>query len=313
MKLPSPTLRRPALRNLTLPRTLAVTLPLTLLVSACSSLAPAEPVGAPAREEIVAVTVSNQLLRFNAGQPQQVRDKRPLAGLAAGETLLGIDYRVARGELYALGASGQLYRIDVATARAMPIGTPAALPPATAAAPEWGFDFNPTVDRIRVVNGAGWNLRMHPDTGALVDSDPNTPGLQFDGRLVYDGGDINAGKASNVVAAGYSYNKLDAKVTTNYALDGALGLLVHQGTKEGVAPVVSPNTGRLYTVGSLGIGPFAHASFDISDITPTAYAGVRAAGAKATRWHRVDLTTGRATFIGTVGGGEPLAGAAIEP
>lgn len=302
MKPPRPTLPRPWWA-----------LSLSLVLGACSSVPPAETVGAEAREEIVAVSVSNQLLRFNAGQPQQVRDRRPLAGLAAGERLLGIDYRVARGELYALGASGQLYKIDVAAARATAVGTPVALPAAGAAHAEWGFDFNPTVDRIRVVNDAGWNLRLHPDTGAVVDGDPATPGLQFDGRLAYDAGDVNAGKPANVVAAGYTYNKLNDKITTNYALDGAMGLLVHQGTKEGVTPVVSPNTGRLYTVGGLGIGPFAHATFDISDITPTAYAGVRAAGAKATRWHRVDLATGRATFIGTVGGGEPLVGAAIEP
>ena len=48
-------------------------------------------------------------------------------------------------------------------------------------ATEWGFDFNPTVDRIRVVNDAGFNLRLHPDTGVIVDSDPNQPGVQLDG------------------------------------------------------------------------------------------------------------------------------------
>ena len=307
MKLPLPALPH---RSPTSSLAPTLSLSLALMLGACASVAPPEPVGPMAREEIVAVSISNHLLRFNAGQPQQVLERRALKGLAAGETLLGIDYRVARGELYALGASGQLYKIDVAAASAMAIGTPVALPSASAA---WGFDFNPTVDRIRVVNAEGWNLRLHPDTGAVVDSDPNTPGLQLDGRLAYDTSDINAGKPARVVAAGYSYNKLNAKITTNYALDGAMGLLLHQGTKEGVAPMVSPNTGRLFTVGDLGIGPFAHATFDISDIAPTAYAGVRAAGAKATRWHRVDLTTGRATFIGTVGGGEPLVGAAIEP
>jgi Domain of unknown function (DUF4394) len=281
-----------------------------LTLAACGSLGTPETVGPPAREEIVAISVSNHLLRFNAGQPQQVRERRPLAGLRSGEQLLGIDYRVARGELYALGVSGQLYRIDVAQAQATPVGTALPLP---ASSQEWGFDFNPTVDRIRVVNAEGWNLRLHPDTGAQVDSDPNQPGTQFDGRLAYDSSDVNAGAKATVVAAGYSYNKLNDKITTNYALDGALGLLVHQGTKEGVAPMVSPNTGRLYTVGGLGIGPFGHATFDISDISPTAYAGVRGAGEKATRWHRVDLVTGRASFIGTVGGGEPLVGAAIEP
>jgi hypothetical protein len=283
-----------------------------LALSACSTTPP-EAIGPPAKEEIVAVSAGNQLLRFNAGQPQTVRERKQLLGLRSGERILGIDYRVARGELYALGAvgtAGQLYKIDVAQARATPVGSGVALP---GEASEWGFDFNPTVDRIRVVNVNGLNMRLHPDTGAQVDGNPDQPGLQPDGTLAYDAADVNAGKAPAIVAAGYTYNKTNDKITTNYALDGALGTLVHQGTKEGVAPMVSPNTGRLFTVGSLGIGPFAHATLDVSDLSNTAYSGIHQAGAKATRWYRVDLATGRATFIGTVGGGEPLVGAAIEP
>jgi Domain of unknown function (DUF4394) len=275
------------MKNRTLPLVAAA------LLAACAT--PEVP-GPLAKEEIVAVTLTNQLLRFNAGQPQKVRERRALTGLRAGESLLGIDYRVARGELYALGASGQLYRIDVAQARATPVGTGVALP---AGGADWGLDFNPTVDRIRVVSSNGVNLRLHPDTGALVATD----------GLLVDGSD----KTATVVAAGYTYNKTNDKITTNYALDGASGTLVHQGSKEGATPAVSPNTGQIFSVGSLGVGPFAHATFDISDVSNAAYAGLRAAGAKATRWYQVDLATGQARFIGTVGGGEALVGAAIEP
>lgn len=284
--------------------------PAVALFAGCAAVEPAETVGPPAKEEIVAVTVSNHLLRFNAGQPQRVRERRPIGGLAAGERLVGIDYRVARGELYGVGARGQLYRIDVARARATPVGSPASWP---SGGVEWGVDFNPTVDRIRIVNDAGANLRLHPDTGAVVDADASAPGVQFDGLLAYDGGDPHAGKAVRVVAAAYTYNKTNDKITTNYAIDAAQGTLVHQGTKEGVTPMVSPNSGRLYTVGTLGAGRFDHATFDISDVSNTAYAGLRVAGAAATRWHRIDLESGRATFVGTVGGGEALVGAAIEP
>lgn len=287
-------------------------LALVLLATACTGTPPAEPVGPPAKEEIVAVSVTNRLLRFNAGQPQRVREVRPLAGLREGERIVGIDYRVARGELYALGVvgpRGQLYKIDVAAAKAAPAGTGFTLPEG---ATEWGFDFNPTVDRIRVVNDRGANLRLHPDTGAQVDGDSNAAGLQPDGALGWAAADARAGQPLAVVAAGYTYNKNDEKITTNYALEGAAGWLVHQGTKEGVQPAVSPNTGRVYSVGALGTGPFAHATFDISDLNNAAYAGLRAEGAKATRWYRVDLTTGKATLVGTVAG-EALAGAAIEP
>ena len=279
----------------------------TALLAACASQ-PMEPLGPPAKEMIYAVTTTNQLIQFNAGQPQKALSSQALTGLAAGDTLLGIDYRVAKGQLFGLGASGQLYRIDAKTGAASAVGTPSALP--KDGAREWGFDFNPTVDRIRVVNDAGYNLRLHPDTGAVVDANPNEPGMQFDGRLAYDAADANAGKSPAVVAAGYTYNKDNDKITTNYALDGKLGVLVHQGTKEGVQPMVSPNTGRLFTVGSLGVGSFKHATLDISDLSNAAYSAITTNGKSV--WYRVDLTTGKATRIGTIAAGA-VVGAAIEP
>jgi len=278
------------------------------LLAACAG-EPMEPVGPPAKEMIYAVTEANQLLvQFNAGQPQKTLSSKPLTGFNAGDKLVGIDYRVAKGQLFGLGASGQLYRIDTKTGTLTAVGTPSTLP--KEGVTEWGFDFNPTVDRIRVVNDAGYNLRLHPDTGAVVDGNPNEPGVQFDGRLAYDATDANAGKTPAIVAAGYTYNKDNDKITTNYALDGRQGVLVHQGSKEGVQPAVSPNTGRLFTVGSLGIGSFQHATLDISDVSNAAYAAVSADGKSA--WYRIDLATGRATRIGTVAAGA-VVGAAIEP
>ena len=280
------------------------------LLSACATSETAnEPLGPPAKEIIFAVTASNQLIRFNAGQPQKILGSKPLTGLAPKEQLLGIDYRVAKGQLYALGASGQLYRINTGDGSASTIGSPVALP--REGATEWGVDFNPTVDRIRIVNDAGFNLRLHPDTGAIVDGNPDLEGVQLDGRLAYDSADANAGKAPGIVAAGYTYNKDNEKITTNYAIDGKLGLLVHQGSKEGVQPMVSPNSGRLYTVGSLGIGSFAHATLDISDVSNAAYSAI--SDGRVSRWYRVDLASGRATLIGTIAGGEAVVGAAIEP
>lgn len=276
------------------------------LLTACAT-EPMEPLGPLAKETIYAVTTTNQLVQFNAGQPQKALSTRALTGLAAGDTLLGIDYRVAKGQLFGLGASGQLYRIDTKTAAASAVGTPVGLP---VGATEWGFDFNPTVDRIRVVSDSGFNMRLHPDTGAVVDADPNTPGLQLDGRLVFDASDVNASKTAGIVAAGYTYNKDNDKITTNYALEGRQGVLVHQGTKEGVQPVVSPNTGRLWTVGSLGVGSFEKATLDISDVSNAAYSAITTGGKSV--WYRIDLATGKATRIGTVAAG-PVVGAAIEP
>ncbi|MCV2421835.1 DUF4394 domain-containing protein [Paucibacter sp. DJ2R-2] len=277
-------------------------------LAACSSV-PDETPGPAAREMIYAVTSAQQLIQFNAGQPQVLLSSKPLRGLAPQERLLGIDYRVAKGQLYGLGASGQLYRINTQDGSVSAVGTPSALP--SDGAQEWGFDFNPTVDRIRVVNDAGFNLRLHPDTGAVVDGNAELPGLQFDGRLAFDAGDVNAVKLVAIVAAGYSYNKRDEKITTNYALEGRQGLLVHQGSKEGVQPMISPNSGRLFTVGSLGLGTFERATLDVSDVSNTAYSAISRGGSSV--WYRIDLETGRATRIGTIGGGAAVVGAAIEP
>ncbi|MBT9491807.1 MAG: DUF4394 domain-containing protein [Paucibacter sp.] len=256
-----------------------------------------------------AVTTANQLIQFNAGQQQKLLSSKPLTGLTAPERMLGIDYRVAKGQLFGLGASGQLYRINTQDGSVSAVGVPSVLP--NEGAKEWGVDFNPAVDRIRVVNDAGFNLRLHPDSGAVVDGNAELAGVQFDGRLAFDAGDINAGKPVAVLAAGYSYNKTNDKVTTNYALEGTQGLLVHQGSKEGVRPMVSPNTGRLFTIGSLGLGSFERATLDLSDLSNAAYSAISSGNQSI--WYGINLETGRATRIGTIAGGAAVVGAAIAP
>ena len=265
----------------------------------------------PARKEtLVGVTEGNRLVRFKGGQPQRVTTVGDIAGLQTGESVVGLDYRVNRGVLVALGSTGRIYTIDAKSARATAVGTaPLAI---ALEGREFGFDFNPAVDRIRIVSDAGQNFRGHPDTGAAVDGDPNAPGLQSDGRLAYAAGDPNAGKAPRVVSAGYTYNKQNEKITTNFAIDAATGALVTQGSREGATPAVSPNTGQLFTVGALGIGAFSRASFDISDVNNAAYLAADVEGRRGSRLYSVDLATGRASFIGTVGG-ERLRGLAIEP
>lgn len=291
-----------------LPRRLALPLAALLTLAACAS-AP-EPEGPPRKETVLAVTQDHQLIRFNAGQPRRILERKPLQGLPAGDHLVGIDFRVARGVLYGLSRQGLLFTIDTATGRLTRVGNqPLALP---LGGTEVGFDFNPAADRIRVVSGS-LNLRLHPDTGAVVDGDATTPGMQPDAPLAYAPGDGGAGLTPDLVAAGYTYNQQDEKLTTNFALDRARGTLVMQGSREGVPPVVSPNTGRLATVGPLGLGVFADAAFDISDRSNAAYAAIRVRADGPTQLFVIDLASGRAERVGTVDAGGPLRGLAIEP
>lgn len=282
---------------------------LSLLLAGCGSLP--ETQGPPRKEILFAVTATMDLIQVNAGQPQRVLSRRPVTGLPAGEQLVGIDYRVARGVLYALSRSGRLYTLDTGSGALKPVGPAPSVVPLTGTL--FGFDFNPAADRIRVVSNTGQNLRLHPDTGAAVDGNPAQDGVQGDAPLAYAATDRNAGQPPAIAAAGYTYNKKDEKITTNFAIDLRLGLLVMQGSAEGATPVVSPNTGVLTTIGPLGLGPLTDASFDIADVSGAAFAAVRTAAQPRTQLHLVDLATGQARLIGTVGDGAPLLGMAVEP
>ena len=265
-------------------------------LSACSTLPADEPPGAPRKETVIALTEDGVLLRLNAGTPREPSRRVPLSGLAAGETLVGIDFRVARGVLYGVSSQGRVVTIDTATGVARPVG--AGMSAVALQGQRFGVDFNPVADRIRVVSDSGQNLRLHPDTGALAATDPALSGPE--GR-----------PPPRIAGAGYTYNQQNDKLTTNYAIDIARGWLVTQGSVEGREPVVSPNTGRVFDVGALGTGPLEDASFDIADVNNAALAALRQGG--LTRLYAIDLTSGKATLLGTVGAGAPLRGIAIEP
>lgn len=279
-----------------------------------AEVVPAEPEGPPRKEFFFAVTTGNRLVRFNAGQPARLLSSVPLTGLRAGEEILGIDFRVAPGKLYAVartGSEARLLLIDPASGRVSQVGEKPLLTPLIGS--EFGVDFNPTVDRIRVVSDTGQNLRLHPDTGEVVDVDPASPGLEIDAPLAYEKGDRNSGRRPSIVAAAYTYNRKNEKITTNFAIDAIAGTLVIQGSPEGARPLVSPNTGLLRTVGPLGIGTAERIGFDIADQTGAAFISVTRPGGNRSTFHLVDLATGKATLLGTIGGGEAVRGISFKP
>ncbi len=271
----------------------------------CSHLA--EPQGALRSESVHVLTQQGQLLTVNTGQPAKVLSRIALKGLPASEKLIGIDYRVARGTLYALAAGGTLYTVNPENGQVTQVGT--TVSGAKLEGSRFGFDFNPAADRIRVVSDTGQSLRLHPDTGLLV---------AVDAPLTYDAADVHFGQAPAIEAAGYTYNKKDDKLTTNFAIDARLGNLVRQGSPEGVLPAISPNTGKLFTVGTLGIGPVTDASFDIADVSGAAFLAAQRTGAdtpagERLRLYLVNLVSGAAQLLGTLAEGQGIVGIAVIP
>jgi Domain of unknown function (DUF4394) len=198
----------------------------------------------------VGLTDDNSLIEFNVQSPGAGGGQLEISGLEDDEVLKGIDFRPANDELWAISDQSRLYEIDLETGEATSIG--GVLDPEVESA-DLGFDFNPTVDRIRVDVSTGQNLRLNPETGKVgVNPDTNMPTI--DGELAFADGDDNEGTDPNVVGAAYTNSVPDAEETQLYVLDVATQSLALQDP---------PNDGVLNTVGPLGTDIVAWAAFDI--------------------------------------------------
>jgi hypothetical protein len=217
----------------------------------------------------VAYAVDNagtNLLIFNLTAPGTPVSKA-ITGLQAGETILGLDFRPANAQLYALGSTSRIYTINASSGAAAVVGT-APFTPALSGT-SFGFDFNPTVDRIRIVSNTGQNLRLNPETGALAATD----------------GSLNPGTPS-VSAAAYTNNFAGATTTSLFVIDANTDKLYLQNP---------PNNGTLVEVGSLGINVELANGFDIGSTSNTAYA-LLTVGA-VTKLYSINLASGAATSV----------------
>src|SRR5204863_6213077 len=141
-----------------------------------------------------------------------------ISGMISGDTIVALDSRPVDGKLFGLGSGSRLYVIDPATGAATQVGTGTFATPLNGSA--FGFDFNPTADRIRVVSDANQNFRLDPNTGGIVATD--TP-------LAYATGDPNAAANPDVVAIAYTNSVAGATTTTLFGIDSTLNILVRQG------------------------------------------------------------------------------------
>ncbi|HEY6403339.1 MAG TPA: DUF4394 domain-containing protein, partial [Blastocatellia bacterium] len=195
-----------------------------------------------------ALDASNKLMSFRAAETDKVTVPKAVTGLQAGDKLAGIDYRPANGQLFALGvngAQGRIYTINPVTGAAKVVGTPFTLPQSVGATvgKDYGFDFNPTVDKIRVVSDSRDSFRLNPDNGAVA-------GVDFV---------LSPGAAVNGVA--YDRSFAASKVTTLYAIDSNTDQL---GTIGGIDSAPSPNGGVIRPIGPLGVDAAGGVGFDIS-------------------------------------------------
>ena len=255
----------------------------------------------PPAASVVALTGDGTgLLRFSADAPGTVvMQQINTASLVSGDQLVGIDFRPATGQLFAIGVNATndtatVYRLDPQDGSLVAVGSPVSvtgdLPdPATA---DYGVDFNPVPDRIRVVTSNGLNLRFNPVDGTVVNDAPLTANSA----------------AAGAGGAGYTNSVGNTTVTTLYVIDRSSGnLLIQNPPNNGVlsAPQRISLNGSPLTIAAVG-------GFDIpADVRVTTSNAAVASGSgfaaltvgSSTGLYKINLVNGAATLIGTIGSG----------
>lgn len=270
------------------------------------------------------------LLRFY-GNATATATNVPLSGVAGGEKLVGIDFRPSTGQLYGLGVNAggntaTLYLVDPQSGNVTPAGATSAIafvdgagnavdfpdPDTTA----YAVDFNPSVDRLRVVTASGLNFRVNPNNGAALDG--NLGGASAVNGTNPDGA-LNGGATG---LAGLAHTNDPGPLTTTPTTPTTLFGLDPQ--TDALLRFATPNSGTLTNALVVKAGgvqlDFTAAAFDIPTLVrvpgenaaPTAgigYAALAVGG--VTHLYVIDLVTAAATDLGTIGAGNPLAGIAV--
>ncbi len=266
-------------------------------------------------ELIVGLTVQNSLISFDSTTPGTINFIGAISGLTAGDTLVGIDRRPQNlggmaipgpnnARIYGVGVNpgtgtARVYTLNESTAAATlistlaadPADTTAPFPFTTVAGTSFGVDFNPTVDRLRVVSNTGQNLRMNVDNGLV----------QLDVPLAYQAGDPNFGDAPVDVAVAYANNFGGATTTVLRGVDIGQdpdALVIH----------ANPNGGLLQTALGLPFNSLNDVSYDVSGLSGTAYFSTSLAAAGFSQFYATGIDS--VELIGTIGGGVAVRGIA---
>ena len=239
--------------------------------------------------DTAALTVSGSVLSFDRATPATLKSSIAVSGLQASEKLVGLDVRPADDLLYALSDQGRLYTLNASTGAATfkaPLSAAAGddNPYTALTGSQFGVDFNPVADRLRIVSNTGLNLRIDVTTGATT-----TDGV------------IN-GPAAAITAVAYSNAFAGTTSTQLFGLDAAAGQVYLQDP---------PNNGTLTAPAPLGSAFGTVNGFDIDARSNIAYAALASGG--ATALYTVPLTAGSpaAVRVGAIGTGEALTGLAL--
>ena len=285
-------------------RVVGAALGAALLLGATASVASASPSSTERRRDpqvtVYGLTTSNKIVTFSLDRPDKVQRSVRVKGLANDERLIGIDRRPKDNLVYGVTrtrSGAELITVDPKTGETKFVATLVSAPTATSPSRsgidldgrEFGFDFNPAADALRIVSDTGQNLRVIPSDRTAPDGTALKTGDTFtDGTL-----NRNGRTATGVVGAAYTNNDNDpATATTLFDIDHKKDQLLQQNP---------PNNGTLVSPVPLGRETGRKVGFDIRTANgrDLAVASITRTGRLSSRVVVVDLATGKVDSKGT--------------
>ncbi len=270
-----------------------------------SGIIAAAPVGA---QTVFGLVGNDRIVTFSPLQPGVIKSDQSITGLGTGQILTGIDFRPVDRIIYSVSTTGSVFRLDqTSTGYAATLlgSTGAAGSMSVPSGSNFGIDFNPVPDRIRLVSDTDQNLRINPLTGAtIVDGTIKSPPAMT-GPATYD-----------LIGAAYTNSFAGATSTVLYGIDALSSSLVRS---------LSPNDGT-YVGTNLADMPFSPLGVALTGASQVGFDILFSGGtnqaylAANDLFYSVDLTSGVATSRGAIGVGNirgittaDLAAAVPEP
>lgn len=222
------------------------------------------------------------ILRYSTDNTASVT-QIPLTGAA--DLIDSIDSRPATGQLFGYSSSTNTFYTINTTTGALTVASTSVTGAGTLSFVN-GLDWNPTIDRLRLVSDAGDNVVFNPVTGTTTAAT----------NLFYVAGDPYFGTTPSIVDNAYTNSYGGATTTTQYVLDYSRNSLAR----------LNNNTGELTTVASITLDGEAFdfdnfTGFDIyTDGAKNNIAYAQFFDGTSDGLYTIDLVSGAATLIGVV-------------
>ena len=244
---------------------------------------------------------NNRLRQFDSASPGSFNQTVEITGIPAAEQVVALDFDGDDPVVAARdGTTVNFYQIDLATGAATKINNSTTNWSGTG----FGFDYVPNSSSRVLVSDAD---KLQVVTSGQLGFVPVT--VAYD-NVTTDGDPVDQHGGANpaIVALAFTNDFPGSEATVLYGIDSTTDSLL----------VVNRSTGQLDTVGPLAgdATTGTRCSFDISGATGTAYAAL--GSGDFSTLHKINLGTGTATSVGTIGGqlvqiGVNIVGIAVVP